>query len=48
MHANLARGRLLLAEGKREEGAAQIKRVVDDIRTGAALRERARAVLAAA
>jgi hypothetical protein len=48
MHANLARGRLLVAEGKRDEGIAQIRRVVDDIRTGAALRDRARAALAAA
>ncbi len=47
IHANLARGRLLLAEGKRDEARAALRRVIDDIRSGNVLRERARALLAA-
>jgi hypothetical protein len=46
IHANLARGRLLLAEGKRDEARAALRRVVDDIRAGATIRERARELLA--
>ncbi len=47
-HANLARGRLLLAEGKHEDGTRQLQRVIDDIRAGDAIRERARAAIASA
>jgi hypothetical protein len=47
IQANLARGRLLLAEGARDEARAQLRRVVDDIRASHALRERAKALLAA-
>ena len=46
LHANLARGRLLLAEGKRDEAHMQLKRVVDDVRAGSALRDRARTLIA--
>jgi hypothetical protein len=45
IHANLARGRLLLAEGDHEAGRKQLQRVVDDIRAGAAIRDRARALI---
>jgi hypothetical protein len=45
IHANLARGRLLLAEGAHDEGRKALKRVVDDIRAGTAIRERARALM---
>ena len=45
IHANLARGRLLLAEGKRDEARRYLQKVIDDIRTGAALRTRARELL---
>jgi hypothetical protein len=45
IHANLARGRLLLAERKLDEGRAQLRRVVDDIRAGAAMRARARELI---
>jgi hypothetical protein len=45
IHANLARGRLLLAEGRRDEGRHELQRVVDDIRAGTAIRDRARALL---
>ncbi|HEX5059205.1 MAG TPA: hypothetical protein VFV99_07585 [Kofleriaceae bacterium] len=46
IHANLARGRLLLAEGKTDEARAQLRRVVDDIRAGSPLRVRARELMA--
>ena len=46
IHANLARGRLLLGEGAREEARKQLQRVVDDIRAGAVLRTRAQELLA--
>ena len=42
IHANLARGRLLIAEGSRAEANQQLKKVIDDIRAGHALRARAR------
>jgi hypothetical protein len=42
IHASFARGRLLLAEGNTDEARAQLGRVVDDIRAGAAIRARAR------
>jgi hypothetical protein len=44
IHANLARGRLLLAEGKHDEARVQLQRVVDDIRAGHPIRDRARAL----
>jgi len=47
IHASLARGRLLLAENKPAEARAELKRVVDDIRTGNALRTRARELMKA-
>jgi hypothetical protein len=43
--ATFARARVLLAEGKRDEGRAELQRVIDDIRTGDALRAGARALL---
>jgi hypothetical protein len=42
IHANLARGRLLLAEGAREEASTQLQKVVDNIHAGNAVRTRAR------
>ena len=45
VHARLARGRLLLAEGNVDEARAQLQRVVDDVRAGTAVRERARALM---
>ncbi len=42
IQANLARGRLLLAEGARDEANRQLKKVVDDIRASNSLRARAR------
>ena len=45
IHANLARGRLLLAQGSRDEARKALQRVVDDIRSGAAIRDRARALI---
>jgi tetratricopeptide (TPR) repeat protein len=46
MHALLARGRLLLAEGKRDEAKQVLQKVIDDIRAGAVLRERAKKLAA--
>jgi len=46
IHANLARGRLLLAEGKPDEARTQLERVVDDIRAGNPVRTRARELMA--
>jgi hypothetical protein len=48
IHANLARGRMLLAEGAHDEARKALQRVIDDIRAGSALRERARVLLQAA
>jgi hypothetical protein len=45
IQANLARGRLLLAEEKGEAGRAQLQRIVDDIRAGNATRTRARELM---
>jgi hypothetical protein len=45
IHANLARGRLLLAEGQRDQARMQLKRVIDDIRAGNPLRTRARELM---
>jgi hypothetical protein len=45
IHANLARGRLLLEEGDVAEARKQLQRVVDDIRTGNAIRARARELM---
>jgi hypothetical protein len=45
IHANLARGRLLIAEGKADEAHRYLQKVVDDIRTGPALRSRARELM---
>lgn len=42
IHANLARGALLAAEGAHGEARTQLSRVIDDIRTGSAVRARAR------
>ena len=46
LHAQLARGRLLLADGQHDEARSALRRVTDDVRAGAALRDRARALLA--
>jgi tetratricopeptide (TPR) repeat protein len=46
MHALLARGRLFLAEGKRDEAKQALQKVIDDIRAGAVLRERAKKLIA--
>ena len=46
IHANLARGRLLLAEGAHDEARKALQRVVDDIRAGASIRDRARRLIA--
>jgi hypothetical protein len=45
IHANLARGRLLLAEGKPDEARKRLQRVIDEIRAGAAIRTRARELM---
>ncbi|HEY5949319.1 MAG TPA: hypothetical protein VIV40_27685 [Kofleriaceae bacterium] len=45
IHANLARGRLLLAENKLDEGRKTLQRVIDDIRAGEPLRVRARELI---
>jgi hypothetical protein len=45
-HANLARGRLLCAEGARDDAQRALQRVVDDIRAGAAIRARASELIA--
>lgn len=45
IHASLARGRLLLAEGRGADARQQLQRVVGDIRAGAAIRARAHALL---
>ena len=45
IYANLARGRLLLAEDSRDEAREQLKRVVDDMRAGNEVRSRARALM---
>jgi len=42
--AELARGRLLAAEGKRAEAAALLRRVIDDVRTGPTTRAAAQAL----
>jgi len=41
-HADLARGRLLAAEGAHDAARAQLQKIIDDIRAGHAIRERAR------
>lgn len=46
MHALLARGRLLLAEGNRDGARKALQKVIDDIRAGAVLRERAKKLAA--
>jgi hypothetical protein len=46
IHASFARGRLLLAEGRTDDARKQLQRVVDDIRAGNAIRDRARALIA--
>lgn len=43
-YAHLARARLLAAEGKRAEADAELTKLIDDIRTGPALRERAKSL----
>lgn len=40
-YAHLARARVLAAEGKRDQANAELAKVIDDIRTGTALRARA-------
>ncbi|HEY5928438.1 MAG TPA: hypothetical protein VIV11_42420 [Kofleriaceae bacterium] len=45
IYANLARGRVLLAEGAHEEARVQLERVVDDMRAGNAVRTRARELM---
>jgi hypothetical protein len=40
--SKLARGRVLVAEGKRDDGRAVLQQVIDDVRTGASMRERAK------
>ena len=42
--AQLARGRVLAAEGKRDEAAALLRRVIDDVRTGPTTRAAAQAL----
>jgi hypothetical protein len=48
IHANLARGRLLLAQGARDDAKRMLQKVIDDIRAGAATRTRARELIARA
>jgi len=43
-HAALARARLLVAEGDREGANRELKKILDDIRAGSAIRERAKAL----
>jgi hypothetical protein len=43
-HAHLARARLYAAEGRKDEARAELRKVSDDIRAGAALRDRAKAL----
>ena len=45
-YAHLARARVLAAEGKRAEADAELTKLIDDIRTGTALRERAKTLRA--
>ena len=42
--AELARGRVLAADGKRDEAAALLRRVIDDVRTGPTTRAAAQAL----
>lgn len=44
--AELARGRVLAAEGKRDEAQALLRRVIDDVRTGPTTRAAAQALAA--
>lgn len=48
IHASLARGRLLLAEGAHADARAVLGRVVDDVRAGEPIRARARELAARA
>ena len=48
IHANLARGRLLAAEGARDAAQQQLQKVIDDSRAGSVIRERARELQARA
>ena len=43
-HAALARARLLIAEGDRDGANRELKKILDDIRAGSAIRERAKAL----
>jgi hypothetical protein len=45
LHAQLARGRLLVAEGARDKARSQLQLIVDDIRAGDAIRTRARQLM---
>jgi hypothetical protein len=44
LRAKLARGRVLAAEGKRDEAAVLLRRVIEDVRTGATTRAAAEAL----
>jgi hypothetical protein len=43
--AELARGRVLAAEGKRDEAAALLRRVIEDVRTGPTTRAAAQSLV---
>ena len=43
-HAALARARLLIAEGDKGGAQRELQKIIDDIRTGSAMRDRARAL----
>ncbi len=45
-HAHIARARVLAAEGRTDDALAELRRVSDDIRAGAALRDRAKRIAA--